>query len=165
MNRGTLAEQGRQLGLGAHLILSRGEETSGGRTRSSTVADAFEAILGAIYLDAGYDDARAIILRLYRETLVELEAVPSQENPKGALQELLQAKSPEPPEYELISASGPDHDRRFECAVRHRGTELGRGDGRSKKLAESAAALAGLERVRAAAAQGGGESTGDRDSG
>ncbi len=148
VNRGTLAEQGRRLNLGQHLILSRGEETCGGRTRGSTIADAFEAILGAVFLDAGYDAARNLILHLYQETLVELEVVPSQENPKGELQELLQAASPEPPRYDLLSATGPDHSRHFECAVFHAGQELGRGGGRSKKLAESAAAAAALGRVR-----------------
>ena len=148
VNRTTLAEQGRRLGLGSLLILSRGEETSGGRTRSSAIADAFEAVLGAIFLDAGFEVAQTIIIRLYQDTLVELEAVPSQDNPKGALQELLQATSPEPPEYELLSSTGPDHDRNFECAVHHRGVELGRGLGRSKKLAESAAAVVALERLR-----------------
>ncbi len=148
VNRGTLAAQGRLLDLGRHLILSRGEETSGGRTRSSTIADAFEAVLGAVFLDAGYEEARNLILRLYQETLVELEVVPSQENPKGELQELLQATSPEPPRYDLLSATGPDHSRLFECAVIHGSEELGRGGGRSKKLAESAAAAAALLRVR-----------------
>ena len=148
VNRSTLAEQGLRLGLGQHLILSRGEETCGGRTRGSTVADAFEAVLGAVFLDAGYDVARNLILRLYQETLVELEVVPSQENPKGELQELLQSASPEPPRYDLLSATGPDHSRHFECAVFHAGQELGRGGGRSKKLAESAAAAAALLRVR-----------------
>lgn len=148
VNRGTLAEQGRRLNLGQYLILSRGEETSGGRTRGSTIADTFEAVLGAVYLDAGYETVSRLILRLYQETLVELEVVPNQENPKGELQELLQAGSPEPPRYELVSATGPDHSRYFECAVQHGGEELGRGTGRSKKLAESSAAAAALHKVR-----------------
>lgn len=148
VNRSTLAEQGRRLGLGNHLILSRGEETCGGRTRGSTIADAFEAVLGAVFLDAGYEVARDLIRRLYQETLMELEVVPSQDNPKGELQELLQAASPEPPRYDLVSATGPDHSRYFECAVFHAGLELGRGGGRSKKLAESAAAATALVRVR-----------------
>jgi ribonuclease-3 len=71
------------------------------------------------------------------------------QNPKGELQELLQARSPRAPEYEFISASGPDHDREFECAVRHDGVELARGTGKSKKSAESAAALEALKKLRA----------------
>lgn len=149
VNRLTLAEQGRRLRLGEHLVLSRGEETSGGRTRTSTVADAFEAVIGAVYLDAGFTTVQQLVLGLYREALGELDVAPSLANPKGELQELLQSGSPEPPRYELKSSSGPDHNRCFECAVYHAGKELGRGTGRSKKTAESAAALSALQRLRA----------------
>lgn len=149
VNRSTLATHGRRLDLGTHLVLSRGEESSGGRTRSSTVADAFEAVIGAVFLDSDYPTVRDLILRVCRESLGELEAVPNLSNPKGELQELLQATSPEPPRYELKSTSGPDHERCFECAVHHHGLELGRGLGRSKKSAESAAAMAALQGLRA----------------
>lgn len=148
VNRTSLAAQGRRLQLGDYLILSRGEETTGGRTRTSTIADAFEAIVGALFLDAGYADTREIILRLFTEEFGELTELPSLTNPKGELQELLQSSSPEPPRYEQLSVSGPDHFREFECAVCHLGVELGRGVGRSKKLAESAAALTALARLR-----------------
>jgi len=148
VNRASLASQGRRLQLGDHLILSRGEETTGGRTRASTVADAFEALLGAVFLDAGYDTARELILRLFLEEFGELTELPNLINPKGELQERLQLRSPEPPRYEQISVSGPDHFRQFECAVFHLGVELGRGSGRSKKLAESAAAMAALARLK-----------------
>lgn len=145
VNRVTLAERGTRLQLGKYLVLSRGEETTGGRTRESTIADAFEAVIGAVFLDANYDQAEALILRLYAEILGELEILPHMANPKGELQERLQSMSPEPPRYELLSATGPDHNRNFECAVFHRGQELGRGKGRSKKMAESRAALAALD--------------------
>jgi ribonuclease-3 len=148
VNRTMLAQHGRRLDLGTHLVLSRGEETSGGRSRSSTIADAFEALIGAIYLDSDYPTARDVVLRLYQEVLGELEVLPNLSNPKGELQELLQATAPEPPRYELKSSTGPDHNRNFECAVYHRSTELGRGLGRSKKSAESAAAVSALERLR-----------------
>ncbi|KAB2675437.1 MAG: ribonuclease III [Verrucomicrobia bacterium] len=154
VNRTTLAMHGRRLGLGIHLVISRGEESSGGRTRASTVADAFEAVIGAVFLDSDYPTVRDLVLRICRESLGELEAVPNLSNPKGELQELLQATAPEPPRYELKSSSGPDHDRDFECSVHHRGEELGRGHGRSKKHAESAAALAALQLVRARMAAG-----------
>ncbi len=144
VNRVTLAERGARLRLGGYLVLSRGEETPGGRSRESTVADAFEAVVGAVFMDGGYSEAEALILRLYADVLGELEILPHMANPKGELQERLQAMSPEPPRYELISASGPDHNRSFECAVYHQGTELGRGVGRSKKMAESQAALSAL---------------------
>jgi ribonuclease-3 len=154
VNRTMLAQQGARLELGAHLVLSRGEETSGGRARSSTIADAFEAVIGAIYLDSDYPTACRVVLNLYREVLGELEVLPNLANPKGELQELLQSTSPEPPRYELKSSSGPDHNRSFECAVSHLGAELGRGFGRSKKTAESAAAQAAMDRLR-----GGGSTT------
>ncbi|MEN9733452.1 MAG: Ribonuclease 3 [Verrucomicrobiota bacterium] len=159
VNRSSLAEQGRRLGLGEHLILSRGEETTGGRTRSSTLADAFEAVMGAVFLDGGFEQATEVIRGLFRDAFGELDELPNLSNPKGELQELLQAKSPVPPRYEQVSVSGPDHSRQFECAAYHGDVELGRGMGRSKKLAESAAALAALERLRrgAVAARGAGE--------
>ncbi len=149
VNRASLAEQGRRLNLGRFLILSRGEDSSGGRTRNSTLADAFEAVVGAVFLDAGYVAAQALVLQLFRSLFGELGELPNLENPKGELQELLQANSPNPPSYEQIAVEGPDHDRRFECAVYHAGVELARGTGRSKKLAESAAALVALNQIKA----------------
>ena len=148
VNRRALAQQGRRLGLGQHLILSRGEDASGGRERPSALADAFEALLGAIFLDAGFDAARDFVLRQFREEFGELEVIPNLENPKGELQETLQANSTEAPQYQLESVSGPDHDRLFESAVYHQGVELGRGKGKSKKEAESQAALAALANLQ-----------------
>jgi ribonuclease-3 len=149
VNAASLAAHGRALGLGAHLILSRGEENTGGRERTSALTDAFEALLGAIFMDGGFDAAREFVLREFAAEIRELDLPAGIDNPKGELQELLQAKSPVAPEYEFITASGPDHDRVFECAVKHAGTELARGTGKSKKAAESAAALAALEKLRA----------------
>ena len=148
VNRRTLTGQGRQLGLGDYLLLSRGEAATGGREKASALADAFEALVGAIYLDGGLDAARDFLRRQFRDAFGELEVIPSLENPKGELQELLQAMSPEAPQYRLESASGPDHERVFESAVYHGGQELGRGHGRSKKEAESRAANAALESLR-----------------
>jgi ribonuclease-3 len=148
VNRRTLASEARRLGLGENLILSRGEEASGGRDRQSALADVFESVLGAIFLDGGYAAAQRIILQCFRDAFGELNQIPNLENPKGELQELLQAKSPEAPQYELTYVSGPDHDRVFECAVFHQGAELGRGKGKSKKEAESHAAMAALQKLR-----------------
>lgn len=148
VNRRTLAAEARKLGLGQHLIVSRGEEVSGGRERQSALADAFEALLGAIFLDGGYEAARGFILRCFRDAFGELTEIPNLENPKGELQELLQAKSTEAPQYEMTYATGPDHNREFECAVFHQGIELGRGRGKSKKEAESRAAFGALEKLR-----------------
>jgi len=148
VNSRALAERARRLGLGQHLILSKGEEQSGGRTRLSALADGFEALLGAIFLDGGFEVAREFTLRQYRERFGELEVLPDLENPKGELQELLQARSAESPQYELVSVTGPDHDREFECVVHYRGAELGRGKGKSKKAAESQAAWGALHNLR-----------------
>jgi ribonuclease-3 len=149
VNQRSLAAAARRLGLGEYLIMSRGEEANGGRHRASTLADAFEAILGAIFLDGGFEAAREFVLRSFREAFGELSVIPSLENPKGELQEILQARCAEAPQYEMTSVSGPDHDRLFECAVYHAGAELGRGQGKSKKTAESQAALAALEQLAA----------------
>jgi ribonuclease III len=148
VNRRTLAEHARQLDLGKELILSRGEELHGGRDRASALADAFEALLGAIFLDAGFETARHFILRQFQSAFVSLSVIPTLENPKGELQELLQSVSAEAPNYHVVSTSGPDHDRVFECTVHHAGIELARGQGKSKKEAESEAAMAALKRMR-----------------
>ncbi len=147
-NATSLAAHGRALGLGTHLVLSRGEENTGGRERSSTLADAFESLLGAIFLDGGLDAAREFILRDFAADFAELNLHTGIENPKGELQELMQSKSPTAPVYELISAEGPDHDRNFICAVHHDGAELARGSGKSKRAAESDAALAALKKLQ-----------------
>jgi len=148
VNQRSLAEQGRRLELGAHLILGRGEETTGGRERQSTLADAYEALLGAIFLDGGFMVAQEVILRQFRDSFGELEDLPALDNPKGELQELLQSQSPDSATYNLESVSGPDHDRVFECSVQYRGEELGRGKGKTKKAAESEAAIAALKKLR-----------------
>lgn len=152
VNRRALGARGRTLGLGAHLILSRGEESHGGRERSSALADACESVIGAIFLDGGYTAAREFILREFGDGLSELGAIPTLENPKGELQEFLQARSPEAPRYHIVATSGPDHDRVFECTVQHGGVELARGTGKSKKAAESEAAQAALKKLRENAA-------------
>jgi ribonuclease-3 len=152
VNRRTLAQHGRSLALGQHLILSRGEESHGGRERSSALADAFESLVGAVFLDGGYEAAREFILREFGSTCGEVGDIPLLENPKGELQEWLQAQSPDAPKYHVVSATGPDHDRVFECTVHHGETELARGAGKSKKAAESEAALNALKQLRAAKA-------------
>jgi ribonuclease-3 len=148
VNRRTLAERARHLAIGEHLIVSRGEEMHGGRERPSALADTYEALLGAVFLDSGFEAARGFILREFQAAFGGLLVIPILENPKGELQELLQAVSPEAPQYHVVSATGPDHDRIFECTVHHGGAELARGQGKSKKAAESEAALAALTRLR-----------------
>ncbi len=149
VNRRTLAHQSAVLGIGRFLRMSRSEESTGGRDRASALADAFEAVIGAIYLDGGLEPARTFILRRFHGAFGQLEALPSIHNPKGDLQELLQAESAEGPSYHLLSMNGPDHDRVFECAVIYRGETLGHGVGKSKKAAESEAARLALILLRA----------------
>ncbi len=148
VNQNSLAERAMFLNLGEHLIMSRGEEANGGRLRPSILADAFEAVIGAVYLDSGQDCACATLIKQFRSQLENLDHLPKVENPKGALQEFLQAESVEAPRYEVVSATGPDHDREFECAVWHGGRELARGTGKSKKAAEVAAAAIALDLLR-----------------
>ena len=149
VNRRTLADQARRLHLGNHLLLSRGRKPSGGRERASALADGFEALIGAIFLDSGFESTPAFCSPAFPRSLWGTERDPNLENPKGELQEILQAESPEAPQYNLASVSGPDHDRDFECIVTYRGEELGRGKGKNKKTAESQAALAALRKIRA----------------
>ncbi len=144
VNRRTLAHQSAVLDIGRYLRMSRSEESTGGRERASALADAFEAVIGAIYLDSGLTPAREFILRRFHEAFGQLEALPSIHNPKGDLQELLQAESTDAPSYHILSVNGPDHDRVFECAVTYRGEQLGLGLGKTKKAAESEAARQAL---------------------
>ena len=133
------------LGLGGYLMLGRGEEASQGRERASTLADAFEALVGAIYLDSDLETVRRFILRVAGDELGALAREPAEHNPKGELQEVLQAISPQSPAYEVVSETGPDHRKEFICRVLWEGRELGRGSGQSKKQAEINAAARALE--------------------
>lgn len=162
VNRRTLASQSRAMTIGNFLRMSRSEESTGGRDRSSALADAFEATVGAIFLDGGLEAARQFVLRRFREAFGQLEALPSLHNPKGDLQELLQAESAEAPAYQLVSVSGPDHDRVFESAVTYRGELLGRGAGKTKKEAESEAARSALALLKSRQAR---EASGAADGG
>jgi ribonuclease-3 len=149
VNRRSLSERAAALGLGQHLILSHGEEKSGGRERQGALADAFEAVLGSLYLDGGLDAAETFVLSQFTLDAATVPAIPVMDNPKGELQEFIQAISSESPKYTVVSATGPDHDRVFECTVEHEQRELARGVGKSKKEAESEAARAALTRLRA----------------
>ena len=140
VSRETLKTYAAGLDLGQYLKMGRGEEASGGRTRISTLADAFEALIGAIYLDAGLEEARKFVLTQAASDLALIAEEPVDINPKGQLQELLQSISPQSPAYEVISQSGPEHDKTFAVQVVWEGMTLGQGRGRSKKQAETAAA-------------------------
>jgi ribonuclease-3 len=145
VSRDALKAHAAALDLGRYLMMGRGEEASGGRERNSTLADAFEALIGAIYLDADLETVRKFILTEAEADLAQLAEEPVDINPKGHLQELLQAISPRSPIYEVISQSGPEHEKTFIVKVLWEGLKLGQGSGPSKKHAETAAAAEAME--------------------
>jgi ribonuclease-3 len=133
-----LAEVARSLDLGMHIELAPGEERTGGREKDSILADGVEAILGAVYLDAGIDAVGEIILSLWSDQVADRAKSPGIKDFKTRLQEHL-ARDDRRPAYE-IEGSGPDHSRHFKATVYVEGTRLGSGEGRSKKAAEQSAA-------------------------
>jgi ribonuclease-3 len=146
VSRDALKAHAQGLDLGRHLLLGRGEEASGGRERTSTLADAFEAIIGAIYLDSDFATARDFILRETRTALEQVLDKPVDVNPKGQLQETLQSITMQGPSYEVVSAAGPEHAKTFVVEVRWGEVSLGSGTGRSKQAAEIEAARDALTR-------------------
>lgn len=145
VSRHALKVHAARLDLGRHLLLGRGEEASGGRRRDSTLADAFEALLGAIYLDSDLETTRRFTIEQMRDDLAQLHNEPMEVNPKGQLQEILQSISPRSPVYELLAQQGREHEKTFSVRVVWENQVLGQGAGRSKKQAETAAALAALQ--------------------
>ena len=146
VSRPTLAEIAREMGLGSHVELAPAEDRAGGREKDSILADAAEAVIGAVYLDAGFDAARDTVLRFWAPKVAERAKSPGVKDYKTRLQEVL-ARDGRRPAYETRGA-GPDHDRRFTAEVSAGGSPLGRGEGRSKKAAEQAAASQALEQLR-----------------
>ena len=140
-----LSQVARSLHVGEALRMDRGEELTGGRDKPSVLCDAMEAILAAVYLDGGMEEARRIVKSCWPKP--EDVHRPMQDS-KGALQEHLQKDGGDAPNYAIIAQDGPPHDRVFQAAVYRCGVELGRGAGRSKKQAEQAAALDALNRLR-----------------
>ncbi|MEP2775584.1 MAG: ribonuclease III [Luteolibacter sp.] len=147
VSRRALARFAMMIHLGDYVLLGKGEEATGGRRRLSTLADAFEALIGAVYLDSGQEAAKVMILRLFEAEIDGMVESPDERNPKGELQECLQAIHPEAPSYGIVSESGPDHRRVFQSEVKWRGQLLAVGKGKSKKEAEARAAAEAL-RVR-----------------
>lgn len=143
VSRRNLYLWGNRLNLGQFLLLGRGELAAGGRTRESIISNAVEAIIGAIYLDGGYEAARAFILPWARTQTLSQDA----QDFKSRLQEVLQQRGPEVPEYDIIQTVGPDHDKTFTVRVSLCGNELGRGKGHSRKQAEQAAAHDALNQL------------------
>ena len=141
----TLARVAGQLELGKHLLLGKGEEQGGGRSRESILADAVESVIAACYLDGGMEAAKAFVEKFI------LVTVPTQKmnnaDYKTALQELVQQKKNQTLSYRLVGESGPDHDKKFEVELTLNGTVVGTGTGSSKKRAEQQAAQAALNKL------------------
>jgi ribonuclease-3 len=145
-----LHELAAALALGEYLQLGEGELKSGGFRRPSILADALEALIGAVYLDGGFDAAREVVVRLYRPLLDTLDARGVDKDPKTLLQEWLQSRKYALPQYNVIATRGAAHDQRFEveCVVRELDLRTV-GSGSSRRVAEQEAARAAFERLQA----------------
>jgi ribonuclease III len=142
-----LAQRAEQLGLGDHLLLGRGEERSGGRRKQALLADGYEALIAAIYLDGGIDEARAFISREFGPLLDEIRQHGLTESDyKSSLQEYLQSRDYPLPEYRVAGTIGPDHRKLFQVEVAVRGEPIASATGTSKKEAEQEAARLALQR-------------------
>jgi len=145
VNATAISLSAQRLGLGKYLRLGRGEEKTGGRTKPALLADAYEALIAAIYLDGGFEAARGFVRRTLVEGAIALEAERlGHTDHKSALQEFLQSRGMAPGAYHVIAESGPDHQKTFRVEVRIAGQIPAMGSGRTKKEAEQSAAIAAL---------------------
>ena len=136
----TLARIADSMELGRHLIMGKGEDASGGRSRPSNLATAFEALVGALLLDGGYEAATAFVIRATSDEMLAADHRKDHKSPKSLLQELVQREAVAAPSYRVVDVSGDDHDRQFTVEVLVAGEVVGRGMGRRKALAEAEAA-------------------------
>lgn len=151
VNTKTLAQAATNLGLGHYMFLSRGEKSSGGFEKERILANVLEALIGATYVDSGYKKAEAFITSAILNRAAMLLTTSQDYNPKGVLQEKIQATKRITPEYQVIEESGPDHQKMFRCAVFLEKKKLAEGTGKSKKEAEEDAArnaLIVIQRVK-----------------
>lgn len=142
-----LAMVARGINLGKYILLGRGEELSGGRKRDSILSDTMEALIAAIYLEKGIDEARGFIISLFEENIKEVENGKYIQDYKTILQEIIQKNSINRPIYVVIAEKGPDHNKEFTIEVKHGKNKLGIGRGTSKKEAEQNAARAALKKL------------------
>src|SRR5713101_734179 len=155
VNASALEAAARRLRLGEHLRLGRGEEKTGGRQKQTLLADAFEAVVAAVYLDGGLGAAREVLrMGLFEQALEERGARISESDRKSALQELLQGRGRAPAEYRVTGESGPDHQKVFQIEVWIDGEYMATGEGSTKKEAEQRAARSALEQLERAEAKG-----------
>ncbi|HUP68273.1 MAG TPA: ribonuclease III [Acidimicrobiales bacterium] len=150
VNSEALAEVAMELDIGPSLLLGKGEDASGGREKPSILADAMEAIIGAVYLDGGWEDASQLVLGLLGDRIVEAAAGPGGQDYKTRLQELTARTFDQLPRYQVVD-EGPDHAKHFSATVSVGGVARGSGQGRSKKQAEQAAARAAWSELALAA--------------
>lgn len=143
VNMHSLAEIARDLEIGSHIRLGKGEEMGGGRDKDSLLADALEALIGAVYVERGIGAAREALVPIFRERVAQAVAAGNRFDPKAALQEWVVRAGHALPSYR-VTGSGPDHDKRFEAEVYVAGELMGAGRGRSKKEAEQRAAREAL---------------------
>jgi len=143
----SLAELARRLHLGEYLLLGHGEEMSGGRNRQTNLEDVFEAVIGAIYLDQGWEAAKDYVTRQLMPLFMQAEKGAILKDYKTILQEVVYQEAQQTVSYELVGTSGPDHDKTFTFNVRVTGKVMGTGTGRSKKEAEQKAAQQALEKL------------------
>ena len=149
VSRVALSDVARALGLGEYLELAPSEDATGGRDKDSILADAVEAVIGAVYLDAGLAEAAALILRLWADRIEERAKRPGVKDYKTRLQEVLARQGTRP--HYRVEGTGPDHDRWFTATVSVNGSVAGTGEGRSKKAAEQVAASQALQSLSAGA--------------
>jgi ribonuclease III len=154
VNARVLAEVAEELGIGEVIRLGKGEEATGGRSKPSILADAFEAVVGALYLDGGWSVSEEVVLRHLAGRIERAAAEPDDFDQKGLLQEMTVRQGEGIPRY-VVTGSGPDHDRHYEAVVLVNGVELGVGAGGTKKDAEQEAARRALAELRSMAELGG----------
>ncbi len=142
-----LANAAKNLGLDQMILLSSGEESSGGRQRLSILSDAFEALVAVIYLDCGLETARQFVLRALENILIDIDRKEHIRDYKSMLQELCQSLHKRPPKYRVVQEVGADHDKTFKVEVSLDKEKLGEGTGKRKKQAEQAAALMALQKL------------------
>ncbi|RMG61526.1 MAG: ribonuclease III [Calditrichaeota bacterium] len=147
VSKPVMAEIAAGMSLGEMLLINWGEEKTGGRQRISLLGDAFEAVVGAIYLDQGMETARRFIERYLLKDYQKILKRGLYKNYKSILLEYAQSTSKQPPEYRVVEESGPDHAKQFTVEVWVNGQKLGQGTGRSKKLAEQQAARQAIEKL------------------
>jgi ribonuclease-3 len=147
VRRGTLAGIATAMRLGDYLRLGKGEESGGGRSKPANLAAVLEAVIAAVFLDQGLVVAGDFTLRLLNEELIKVVSQAAADDYKSRLQEVIQSRQQLTPTYRLVEATGPDHDKRFSVVVMAGDMVLGRGSGKSKKLAETEAARTALEHL------------------